>query len=49
MFGKQLYAHVEKIAFDVVIDEVVEQAAKDLAYNAGRSIKDFMGTQFAVE
>ena len=37
---KQLHEHVEHIAFDVVIDEAVEQAAKELAYNAGRSIKD---------
>jgi len=34
-----LYQHVEKISLDVVIDEVVEQAARELSFNAGQSIK----------
>jgi hypothetical protein len=33
-----LYCHVEKIAVDVVVDEAVEQAARELGYRAGESI-----------
>lgn len=35
-----LYRHVEKIAFDVMIDESVEQAARDLSYRAGQKISE---------
>lgn len=33
-----LYHHIERISVDVVIDELVEQAARDLAYRAGQEI-----------
>lgn len=33
-----LYRHVEKIALDVVIDEAVEQSARELGYRAGTEV-----------
>jgi hypothetical protein len=40
--GKQLHAHVERIALDVVIDEVVEQAAKELGFRAGQQVSKIL-------
>lgn len=32
-----LYNHIERIAIDVIIDEAVEQAARELGYSAGKN------------
>lgn len=35
-----LYHHIERIAFDVLIDELVEKAACDLSYRAGQIVSE---------
>lgn len=37
-----LYRHVERIATDVVIDDLVEQTARELGYEAGKQVSKIL-------